>query len=128
MCHFGEAPESVADRIRRNDYNLREVRIDLWESDIEILDALKNNTAVYKVIIDFYPDDLPENPKAVAKLSELMKCSNSVRNLTMRLLGEGYITRRESNCSLPWRHVAAGRPSKCWPLQETMTMTSILCL
>jgi hypothetical protein len=73
-------------------YHLTEVEIGLWESDIEILDALKNNTVVKKVFIELHPNYRPEGQEVLAKLSEVMQCNTSVETLMIRiqrgLLGE----------------------------------------
>ena len=74
-----EASESTEDRIRRNDKYLTDVKLYDW--DIEILDALKNNSVVKYVSI--FSKLLPENQEAHVKLSEVMKCNKSVESLTI---------------------------------------------
>jgi hypothetical protein len=78
-----EASESVADRIRRNDKSLTKVRIDDWSDAVEILDALKNNTVVKCVNVEFR---LAQPIKELCvKLSEVMKCNKSVESFSICL-------------------------------------------
>jgi hypothetical protein len=74
--------KAYADRIRRNDKSLTEVSINDWESDaVEILDALKNNTAV-KCVYFGGLNSRQVNQESFVKLSEVMKCNKSVESLT----------------------------------------------
>ena len=81
------AVEGDADRIRRNDKSLRCIEIFDWQRDaVDTLDALKNNTVVKDVTLSVQVDRLlPENQEVQVKLSEVMKCNNSVESINISL-------------------------------------------
>jgi hypothetical protein len=76
--------ERYADRIRRNDESLVHCAIqDSGSDSVEVLDALKNNTVVKKVYVEFHSAQL--NEEALVKLSDVMKCNKSVTTLIIYL-------------------------------------------
>ena len=95
--------ESDADRIRRNDNSLTEVEIhNCWlnsDDAIEILDALKNNTVVKKVLLVDTEILLPGNQEVHLKLCEVMQCNKSVECLhfEMQIEDENYEIEDETN-------------------------------
>ena len=81
--------ESDADRIRRNDESLTDVRI-FDRNAVETLDALKHSTVVKRVT--FHLKQL--NQEALVKLSEVMKCNTSVKFLSTISLERGLLRER----------------------------------